>query len=241
MVGHPHRDGNSIATFFGGTGVRKMIASKIGKIGWVRIVGVVLVLAVLSSLSGCTKLPLSPDIIAEANSANMKQFLLGPEDVLEIRVWRSEELTQKDVVVRPDGKIGMPLIGDVDVSGRTANELATHIAGLLKVYKENPSVSVRVKEVNSYHVYVLGDVAKPGKYQLKSLTTVLQAVAVAGGFTPYAAKNGIQVRRTVVVQDGRSKQLTIPARYDDLVSGNGEIKDFVLKAGDVVVVPNRAW
>lgn len=223
------------------TGIQNMTASRIGKIGLTRAMGALLVVVAFCGLPGCAGPPLSPDVIAEANSANQKQFVLGPEDVLEIRVWRSEDLTQKDLVVRPDGKIAMPLIGDVDVSGRTASEVAAQIAGLLKVYKDNPSVSVKVKEVNSYHVYVLGDVAKPGKYQLKSLATVLQAIAMAGGFTPYAAKNQMQVRRTVVGQDGQSKQLRIPARYDDLVSGNGEIKDFVLKAGDVVVVPNRAW
>ncbi len=238
---------DSIGVIPTSTGVSHAIASKndrivkVHKFGLTRILSVVLVVGVLSSLPGCTGPPLSPDVIAEANSANQKQFLLGPEDVLEIRVWRSEDLTQKDLVVRPDGKIAMPLIGDVDVSGRTASEVAAQIAGMLKVYKENPSVSVKVKEVNSYHVYVLGDVAKPGKYQLKSLATVLQAIAVAGGFTPYAAKNHMQVRRTVVGQDGQSKQLRIPARYDDLVSGDGQIQDFVLKAGDVVVVPNRAW
>ena len=232
---------DSTVVFFEGTGIRHMTASKIGKIGLTRAMGALLVVAALCSLPGCAGPPLSADVIAEANSANQKQFLLGPEDVLEVRVWRSEDLTQKDLVVRPDGKIAMPLIGDVDVSGRTASEVAAQIAGLLKVYKDNPSVSVKVKEVNSYHVYVLGDVAKPGKYQLKSLATVLQAIAMAGGFTPYAAKNQMQVRRTMVGQDGHSKQLRIPARYDDLVSGNGEIKDFVLKAGDVVVVPNRAW
>lgn len=184
----------------------------------------------------------SPEVIAESNSANVKQFLLGPEDVLEIAVWKSEELTQKEVVVRPDGKIGVPLIGDVEASGRTADELASHIAGLLKKFKENPSVSVKVREVNSYYVYVLGDVAKPGKYQLKSQATVLQALAMAGGFTTYAAKSKMQVRRTVVGQDGgASREFTIPARYDELISGNGAIKDFVLKTGDLVVVPTRAW
>ncbi len=199
------------------------------------------VLVTVLGLSACAASLPSPDVVAEANSATMKQFLLGPEDILEIAVWKSEELTQKEVVVRPDGKIGIPLIGDVDASGRTADELASHIAGLLKKFKENPSVSVKVREVNSYYVYVLGDVAKPGKYQLKSQATVLQALAMAGGFTLYAAKNKMQVRRTVVGQDGVSKDFTIPARYDDLMSGNGAIKDFVLKTGDLVVVPTRAW
>ena len=197
-----------------------------------------LVLAMEISVVGCAG-P-SADVIAEVNSTK-KDFLLGPEDVLDITVWRSEDLTQKGVVVRPDGNISMPLIGEIEVSGRTAKELAAHIAERLKEYKEKPSVHVKVKEVNSYYVYVLGDVAKPGKYQVKSHATVLQAIAMAGGFTTYAAKNNVQVRRTVVGQDGRSKEFKIPARYDDLLSGDGEIKDFVLKTGDMVVVPGRAW
>jgi polysaccharide export outer membrane protein len=212
--------------------------ASIGRI--MKSVGCLVVFMMVLGLVACAGSLPSPDVIAEANSANMKQFLLGPEDVLEIAVWKSEELTQKEVVVRPDGKIGIPLIGDVEASGRTADELANHIAERLKKYKENPSVSVKVREVNSYYVYVLGDVAKPGKYQLKSQATVLQAIAMAGGFSLYAAKNKMQVRRTVIGQDGSSKEFTIPARYDDLVTGSGAIKDFVLKTGDLVVVPTRA-
>jgi polysaccharide biosynthesis/export protein len=223
----------------------KTAGSKCGaKTGLVRIVelmGRLVALAMLCGAASCGGSLPSPEVIAEASSANMKQFLLGPEDVLEIAVWKSEELTQKEVVVRPDGKIGVPLIGDVEASGRTADELANHIATLLKKFKDNPSVSVKVREVNSYYVYVLGDVAKPGKYQLKSQATVLQALALAGGFTLYAAKNGMQVKRSVVGQDGYAKEFTIPAQYDDLVSGRGAIKDFVLKTGDLVVVPTRAW
>jgi polysaccharide export outer membrane protein len=98
-------------------------------------------------------------------------------------------------------------------------------------------VTVSVKEVNSYYVYVLGEVVKPGKYQLKSHATVLQAVAVANGFTVYAAKNRMQVIRNVQTEDGKSREFRIPARYDDLISGRGEIRNFVLKTGDVLVVP----
>lgn len=199
---------------------------------------VALFLAIGMSVAGCAA-P-SAEVIAEANSAK-EEFLLGPEDVLDIAVWRSEDLTQKGIVVRPDGYISMPLIGEVEVNGRTAKELAAHIAERLKEYKEKALVHVKVKEVNSYYVYVLGDVAKPGKYQVKSHITVLQAIAIAGGFTPYAAKNKMQVRRTVVGPPGHSREIKIPAPYDDLLSGDGEIKDFVLKTGDMVVVPGRAW
>ena len=199
-----------------------------------RAIGGVLVSVLLISVTGCGG-P-SMDVIDEANRAQ-NDFLLGPEDVLEIAVWRNQDLSRKEVVVRPDGKISMPLIGEVVASGLDANQLANHIAERLKEFKERPSVSVSVIEVNSYYVYVLGEAMKPGKYQLKSHATVLQAIAMAGGFTVYAAKNRMQVLRTVVTEDGKSREIKIPARYDDLVSGEGEIRNFVLKTGDVVLVP----
>lgn len=180
--------------------------------------------------------PPTQEIIEEASNSH-KDFLLGPEDVLDIVVWKNEDLSQKGVVIRPDGKISMPLIGEVQASGRTANQLASQIAARLKEYKDNPTVTVGVKEVNSYYVYVLGEVSKPGKYQLKSHTTVLQAIAVAGGFTVYAAKNRMQVLRHVPGDDGKTREIRIPARYDDLISGSGEIGNFFLKTGDIVVVP----
>ena len=192
------------------------------------------VMTLVSSLVGCS-VP-SKEILEEADNSQ-KDFLLGPEDVLDIVVWKNDDLSQKVVVVRPDGKISMPLIGEVMASGRTANQLASQIAGRLKEYKENPAVTVSVKEVNSYYVYVLGEVTKPGKYQLKSHATVLQAVAIASGFTIYAAKNKMQVIRNVQGEDGKMREIRIPVRYDDLISGKGEIGNFVLKTGDVVVVP----
>ena len=199
-----------------------------------KIIHAVLSAALLASLVGCSA-P-SKAILEEANNSQ-KDFLLGPEDVLDITVWKNDDLSQKAVVVRPDGKISMPLIGEVMASGRTANQLASQIAARLKEYKDNPTVTVSVKEVNSYYVYVLGEVAKPGKYQLKSHATVLQAVSIASGFTIYAAKNKMQVIRNLQGEDGMIRDIRIPARYDDLVSGTGAIGNFVLKTGDVLVVP----
>ena len=199
-----------------------------------KIVCVVAITALLGSVVGCST-P-SREMVEEAGNTK-NEFLLGPEDVLDIVVWKNDDLSQKAVVVRPDGMISMPLIGEMMAGGLTANQLASQIALRLKEFKERPAVTVSVKEVNSYYVYVLGEVGKPGKYQLKSHATVLQAVAVANGFTAYAAKNKMKVLRQMQGEDGKTREIRIPARYDDLVSGSGEIGDFVLKTGDVIVVP----
>jgi len=196
----------------------------------------ILLIMVIGCGSGPSRETLDREAIEEASRGG-NDFLLGPEDVLEISVWRNQDLSRKEVVVRPDGKISMPLIGELVASGLDANQLANLISERLKEFKERPSVSVSVKEVNSYSIYVLGEVAKPGKYQLKSHATVLQAVAVAGGFSIYAAKNKMQVLRRVGKEEGKPKEMRIPARYDDLVSGEGEIGNFILKTGDVVLVP----
>ncbi len=201
----------------------------------------VVIIALLSGVVGCVgpSREREIDVVGEAGNTHnsQKDFLLGPEDVLDIVVWKNEELSQKGVVVRPDGKISMPLIGEVMAGGLTSNQLASQIASRLKEFKERPTVTVSVKEVNSYYVYVLGEVIKPGKYQLKSQATVLQALAIAGGFGIYAAKNKMRVIRNVQTENGESREIRIPARYDDLISGSGEIGNFFLKTGDVVVVP----
>jgi polysaccharide export outer membrane protein len=176
------------------------------------------------------------EILDEANSQH-REFLIGPEDVLDVTVWRNTELS-KQVVVRPDGKITMPIIGDVQASGLTAEQVANEIAKRLKEFKgENPSVAVAVKEVNSYYVYVMGEVTKPGKLQLKSHTTVLQAIAQAGGFTTFASRGSIQVLRMTKNEAGYVREIRIPVKYGDLVDGKGEIGNFILKSGDTVVVP----
>jgi len=178
----------------------------------------------------------SREALDEAAKPVSKEFLLGPEDVLEVTVWRNQDLS-RTVVVRPDGKISLPLIGDVQASGLSAAQVAAKIAARLTEFKENPNVSVSIKEVNSYFIYVLGEVLKPGKYPIKSYATVLQGVSLAGGFTPYASKNKMQVIRTLTNGDGNENQLRIPVPYNELISGKGEIENFVLKSGDTIVVP----
>lgn len=190
--------------------------------------------AILCLSTSCA--PVSKEALDEATKPVSKEFLLGPEDVLEITVWRNQDLS-RIVVIRPDGKISLPLIGDVQASGLSAAQVAAKIAARLTEFKENPNVSVSVKEVNSYFIYVLGEVLKPGKYPIKSYATVLQGVSLAGGFTNFASKSKMAVLRTVTSGDGNQRQIRIPVPYNELISGTGAIENFILKSGDTVVVP----
>ena len=163
-------------------------------------------------------------------------FLLGPEDLLVVTVWRNQDLS-REVVIRPDGMISMPLIGDVKAAGLSSDVLAKRIAERLTEFMSSPTVSVQVKEVNSYFIYVMGEVAKPGKYQLKSYATVLQGVSLAGGFTPFASKNKMQVVRNLDEASGEKREVRIPTGFGDLSNGTGPVGNFVLKSGDTIVVP----
>lgn len=162
-------------------------------------------------------------------------YLIGPEDVLEITVWRNTDLS-KAVAVRPDGRISLPLVGDVAAAGRTVAQLAEAIAERLKEFKENPQVAIVVKEVNSYAIYVLGEVSKPGKYPLKSKTTLLQAITLASGFTVAAARNKIVVFR---FGDQGGKDIKIKASYDDIIMRDDSPQNVQLKPGDTIVVPSE--
>lgn len=183
------------------------------------------------SMQGCAQ-----SIFEEREYETPSEFLLGPEDVLEIAVWKNQDLT-KTVAIRPDGLISMPIVGDIQAAGLSANELAQRIADRLRQFVQNPAVSVNVKELNSYSVYVMGEVAKPGKFQLKSYVTVLQAISMAGGFTEYAKKNKLQVVRIKFNGNHKLHESHIPIRYEELVAGKSESGNIILLSGDTVVVP----
>jgi polysaccharide biosynthesis/export protein len=184
-----------------------------------------------ASLLGCAE-----PFIYEQDHQVVGEFLLGPEDVLEITVWKNQDLS-RTTVIRPDGLISMPIIGDVQAAGLSANALAKRIAESLAPFVANPAVSVSVKEINSYSIFVLGEVSKPGKYHLKSYTTLLQAISMAGGFTEFAKKNKLQVIRNSSNGDGRLHEIRIPVRYKDVVAGTGGPGNLLLRSGDTVVVP----
>jgi len=175
------------------------------------------------------------EVIEKSSLIVTPDYLIGPEDVLEITVWRNADLS-KVAAVRPDGRISLPLIGDVGAAGRTAAQLAEAIAEKLKEFKENPQVSIVVKEVNSYAIYVLGEVSKPGKYPLKSKTTLLQAITLASGFTPAAARNKIVVFR---FGEQGGNDVKIKASYDDIIMRDESPQNIQLKPGDTIVVPSE--
>ena len=204
---------------------------KISKLGGNVLVAAFLV-AVLAGAGGC----LQQDMQYRETSALPTEFLIGPEDVLVITVWRNQELS-KEVIVRPDGKISMPLLGDIPAAGLTAQALSKQIADGLVEFMSTPNVSVQVKEINSYHVFAVGEVTKPGKIVLKSFTSVLQGISYAGGFTTFASRNNVHVLRNVKNGKGESKQVMIPVPYQDIVKGMNLEANIILKAGDVIVVP----
>ena len=180
-----------------------------------------------------------PDTLAKAAEKSSlivtPDYIIGPEDVLEITVWKNQDLS-KVVAVRPDGRISLPLIGEVTAVGKTPVQVTEDISTKLKEYKENPQVSIVLKEVNSYAIFVLGEVAKPGKYPLKSKTTLLQGISIAGGFTAMAARNKLVVFRFRVNGGGQER---VKASYDDIVLRDGSLQNIELKPGDTVVVPSE--
>ena len=159
-------------------------------------------------------------------------YIIGPEDVLEISVWRNPDLS-REVMVRPDGKISLPLIGDVKAVGRTTVELRDDITEKLKSYKENPTVAIVVKAVNSYYFYVQGAVAKVEKLPLLSRTTLIQAITLAGGLNPDAVRSRITIFR---LGDGAAPQKLVVS-YDDIILRGAE--NVELKPGDTIVVPSE--
>jgi polysaccharide export outer membrane protein len=165
------------------------------------------------------------------DSAGGPGYLLGPEDVMSISVWKDEHLT-KEVVVRPDGMVSFPLVGDIQAAGRTVDEIRNDVAKRLTKYMPNPQVSVAVTKLLSYRIYVLGRVNKPGEYMVGHTTDVLQALSLAGGLTPFASENDIKIVRRV-----NGDQRVYEFRYGDARKGKDLTQNILLQRGDVVMVP----
>ena len=162
-----------------------------------------------------------------------EDYIIGPEDVLEISVWRNADLSRQ-VFVRPDGRITLPLIGDVRAVGRTTTELKDEITERLKAFKENPTVAIVVLQIKSYFFYIQGAVGGAGKIPLLTRTTLVQAITLAGGLAPDAVRSRIVIFRLGLNGDG-SKKLIV--NYDDIILRGAE--NVELKPGDTIVVPSE--
>jgi polysaccharide biosynthesis/export protein len=159
-------------------------------------------------------------------------FVIGREDVLAINVWGEPEISTPKVVVRPDGKISLPLVNEIEVTGLTTKQLQERIKDGLKEYLEAPVVNVAVTEIHSQTVYILGEVAKPGAYPLGSPTTVLELIAKAGSFTELA-----KTKRIVITRNEGTRQVQSYFSYKDFLEGKNLQQNIPLKNGDVVIVP----
>ena len=159
-------------------------------------------------------------------------YVIGPDDVVMISVWKNDTLS-RTLPVRPDGKISMPLLHDVQAAGLTPMQLRDKLALALAEFMPNPEVAVSVTEVRSYRVSVLGEVQQPGLLQLRSNTTILEALAMAGGFRDFASPSKIMIFR----RDDKGQTQKIRFNYNRAVSSASEQENPVLKSGDVIVVP----
>lgn len=178
--------------------------------------------------------PVAPPVGSAAAPATIEvspDYVIGPTDVLSVVFWGDRDLST-DVTVRPDGKISLPLLNDVVAAGQTPEQLRRRLADAAKRYVQNPVVTVVVRQVNNNRAFITGQVSNPGPYVLSGPTTVLQLIAMAGGFTEFADKKHVLITRV----EG-SAQRAFTFNYDDVVKRRDLSQNLILKAGDTVVVP----
>lgn len=170
-------------------------------------------------------------LIGSARADEPEPYRIQPGDVLVVSVWKEQDL-MSDVLVRPDGGMSFPLVGDVRASGRTIDELRTLIDERLSKFIPDPSVTIAVKQIGGNRIYVLGKVNRPGEFTFSQPIDVMQALSLAGGATSFAALDDIQILR----REG-GKQSARRFRYSEVERGRGLEQNILLKSGDTVVVP----
>jgi len=175
--------------------------------------------------------PAMPDETVKKSATADPNYVIGAQDVLDINVWKEPDVS-RTVPVRPDGKISLPLLNDVQAAGLTPAQLAAQVTDSLKKYVTNPQVTVIVTVINSQRVYILGEVTRPGAFPLIPGMSVLQALSSAGGFTQFAKVKSIFVRR---FENGKEEKF--PFNYREVIGGKKPEQDILLKAGDTIVVP----
>jgi polysaccharide biosynthesis/export protein len=169
---------------------------------------------------------------APSPTAHDDTFIIGKNDVLAINVWKEPDIS-RSIPVRSDGKISLPLVGEIQAAGETPLKLEQNIATKLKSYIEEPEVTVIVQQINSQKFNILGMVTRPGEYPLTGSATVLDAIALAGGFRDFAKQKSIYVLR----QNADGTQTRIPFNYKEVVKGRNPAQNIALQARDTIVVP----
>ena len=169
----------------------------------------------------------------QTGASQTGEYLIGPEDVLEIVVWKQADLS-RTVAVRPDGRISLPLLNDVTAANNTVSQLRDVLAKGYTRFVPEAEVSVMLKEIHSKWISIMGMVKEPGKYPLRNRATVLEGLAMAGGFDTYAKKDQIVIYR----QNGRGGWVTINFNYTQMLNKlDGAQQNFILQPGDIIVVP----
>lgn len=160
-------------------------------------------------------------------------FVIGNDDVLSINVWKEPDVSRTAIPVRSDGRISLPLAGEIQAAGKTPAALEHEIASKLQSYISEPEVTVMVQQINSQKFNILGQVTKPGSYSLTNSVTVLDAIALAGGFRDFAKKKSIYVLR----QNADGSQSRIPFNYKEVLKGENPAQNIKLQPHDTIVVP----
>ena len=166
-----------------------------------------------------------------AAPADTGEYRIGSDDVLHINVWKEPELSGQ-VSVRPDGKVSLALLNDIQAAGKTPIELANEITEKIKQYVSDPRVTVTVVQMNSRRIFIMGEAARAGAFPMLPHMTLMQALSSAGGMSPYA-----NVKKMYLLRNESGKQTKIPINYKALISGNAPEQNIELKPGDTIVIP----
>jgi polysaccharide biosynthesis/export protein len=175
--------------------------------------------------------PAGPDAPAATPAALPDGYVIGPDDVLTVTFWRDEAMSA-EVVVRPDGKIALPLLNDIQAAGLTPSQLRDVLMASAKRYVEDPNATVVVKQINSRKVFITGMVERPGAYPLTSSMSVMQLIALSGGLKEFAKEQDI-----VVMRSDNGQQVAYPFNYREILKGRRLHQNIDLKPGDTVVIP----
>ncbi len=195
-----------------------------------RRLGRVLILAMVVCTSACSWVR-GEEAPPGSVTVTPDQYEVGPNDVLSIIVWKQPDISVSQIPVRPDGRVSLPLVGEIQVSGLTTRQIKEVISERLKEYVTDPNVTVIVLQVNYPVVYVIGEVTRPGPVPIRQDTTVLQMISMAGGFTSFADRDDVKILRRE-----KGKEYRLKFDYGAVVRGKHPEQNLILRSGDVIVV-----